>query len=79
MNYMRDFTGRNIIAIIVIKKNKNKKRGSCTIKSDFQKDTKAGIFLSSRSAWERARLDPGMVGMGISEQDSTQLAYCLCL
>jgi hypothetical protein len=41
--------------------------------------TKAGIFLSSRSAWERARLDPGMVGMGISEQDSTQLAYCLCL
>jgi hypothetical protein len=67
---MRDFTGRNIIAIIVIKKNKNKKRGSCTIKSDFQKDTKAGIFLSSRSAWDRESFDPGMVGIVIFRMGS---------
>ena len=28
--------------------------------------TKAGRFLSSRSAWDRARLGPGMVEMAIS-------------
>ena len=44
-----------------------------------QKDTKAGRILSSRSAWDRASLGPGMVGMVISGQDPTQLIYCLCL
>jgi hypothetical protein len=37
-----------------------------------------GRFLSSRSTWDRVRLGLDMVGMAISEQDPTQLAYCLC-
>ena len=44
-----------------------------------QADTNAGRFLSSRSAWDRANLGPGVVEMVISGQDPTQLVYCLCL
>ena len=33
-----------------------------------QGDTKAGRFLSSRSAWDTARLDPGAVELAISRQ-----------
>ena len=39
--------------------------------------TKADRILSSRSAWNRAALGPGMVGVVIL--GSTQLAYYLCL
>ena len=38
--------------------------------------TKAGRFLSSRSAWDRASLGPGVVEMVISRQDPTELAHC---
>ena len=41
-----------------------------------QKDTKAGRFLSSRSAWDRASLGLGVVEMVISRQDPTELAHC---
>jgi hypothetical protein len=41
--------------------------------------TKAGRFLSIRSAWNRASLGSGMVGMMISGWDPTQLASYLCL
>lgn len=41
--------------------------------------TEAGRFLSLRSAWDRTTLGLGRVGMVISGQDPTQLAYCLCL
>lgn len=34
--------------------------------------TKTGKFLSSRSAWDRANLNPGRVKMVISEPDPTQ-------
>ena len=40
---------------------------------------KAYRFLGSMSVWYRARLSPGVIGMVISEQDPTQLAYCLFL
>jgi hypothetical protein len=43
-----------------------------------QVDTKESRFLSSRSAWDRASLGPGMLGMVISGCDHTLLAYCLC-
>ena len=39
--------------------------------------TKAGRFLSSGSAWDRASLGSGVVGVVISGQDPTQLVYCL--
>lgn len=42
-----------------------------------QKDTKAGRFLSSRSAWDAARLVPSVLKMVIS--GPTQLVYCLYL
>ena len=41
-----------------------------------QADTKADRFLSSRSAWDRARLNPDMVRMVISGQDLTYLIVC---
>jgi hypothetical protein len=43
--------------------------------------TKAGRFLSSRSAWNIGISGPGtgIVGMVISGWDFTQLSYCLCL
>ena len=36
-----------------------------------QKDTKAGLFQSSRSAWDRENLSPGTIGVVISELDPT--------
>ena len=46
-----------------------------------QADTKAGRFLSSRSAWDTGRSGLGVVKMEISVSGwgPTQLAYCLCL
>jgi hypothetical protein len=44
-----------------------------------QKDTKAGRFLNSKLARDRARLGPDVLGIAISERDLTQIAYCLCL
>jgi hypothetical protein len=43
--------------------------------------TKADRFLSSRLAWDRENLGPGpgVVGMVISGQGSTQLVYPVCL
>jgi hypothetical protein len=41
--------------------------------------TKAGRFLSSRSAWDTVSLVPGLVGIEISVLDPAQLAYFLCL
>ena len=38
-----------------------------------QADTKVGIFLSPRSAWERTSLGPGMLRFVISGWDPTQL------
>ena len=38
-----------------------------------QTDTKVGIFLSSRSAWERTSLGPGRLRFVISGWDPTQL------
>jgi hypothetical protein len=40
---------------------------------------KTDKLLTLASAWDRARLGPGVVDMLNSGQDSTQLAYCLCL
>ena len=53
-------------------------RDSCTVyhlvrKIKRQADTKVGIFLSSRSAWERTSLGPGMLRFVISGWDPTQL------
>jgi hypothetical protein len=53
-------------------------RDSCTVyhlvrKIKRQTDTKVGIFLSSRSAWERTSLGPGMLRFVISGWDPTQL------
>lgn len=44
-----------------------------------QKNTKADRFHSSRLAWDRASLSPGMMVMLISVWDPTQQSYCLCL
>ena len=44
-----------------------------------QADTNAGRFLSSRSAWDTAKLGPGVLEMVISGQGPIQLTYCLCL
>jgi hypothetical protein len=44
-----------------------------------QKDTKAGRFLSLRSAWDRVTLGSSMVIMVISGQDSTQLSLLFVL
>ena len=44
-----------------------------------QKDTKTGRFLSSRSAWDIARLGPGVAEMVISEQGPNRLSYDLFL
>ena len=41
--------------------------------TQVEKDTKAGRLLSSRSAWNRARIGPGVVGIVISGLDPTQL------
>ena len=38
-----------------------------------QADTKVGIFLSPRSAWERTSLGPGRLRFVISGWDPTQL------
>jgi hypothetical protein len=65
MNYMWGFTDLN--------------KGNYTNRPAGQKGTKAGRFLSSRPAWDRANLSPGIVGMVILEPNLTQLAYCLCL
>ena len=70
MNYMRSFT--------------NLKEQSCTKsqlvrKIQTQANTNASRFLSSRSAWDRANLGPGIVRLVISEQDPTQIVYCLSL
>jgi hypothetical protein len=42
--------------------------------------TKIGIFLSSRSSWDRASLGsgPGVVGMVISGQDPTPAKLIIC-
>jgi hypothetical protein len=40
---------------------------------------KANKFLSLGSAWDRARVGPGVVVMVISGQRSTQLIYSLCI
>ena len=47
-------------------------------KQGCQKDTKAGTFLSSRSAWDTASLGPGgveMVILGLEISGPTQLVY----
>ena len=40
-----------------------------------QTDRNAGRFLSSRSAWDRAKLGPSVLEMVTSGQGPTQLAY----
>jgi hypothetical protein len=60
MNYMRGFTDR-------------KEQTPWHRETACQKDTKAGRFPSSRLAWDRMNLGPGVVGMVISGWDPTQL------
>jgi hypothetical protein len=44
-----------------------------------QADTNAGRFLSSRSAFNRVNLCPGVFRVVIPGWAPTQLSYCLCL
>jgi hypothetical protein len=62
-----------------VRPKKKKRQKQLHYEPAYQKNTKAGRFLNSRSTWDRADLGPGMVGIVISELNSTQLAYCLCL
>jgi hypothetical protein len=61
MNYMRGFTNL-------------REQRQLHYEPAYQKDTKAGRYLSSRSAQDRENLGPGVVGGVISELD-----YFLCL
>ena len=54
-------------------------KGSYTNEPACQKDTKAGRFLSSRSAWGTVSPNTGVVEMKISGQSLSQLVYPLYL
>lgn len=60
MNYMRGFTNL-----------KEHRQLHCD--PTCQTDSKAGRYLSSRAAWDRARIGPGEIGMVFSGPDPTQL------
>lgn len=57
---------------------RSKETGSLHYQPACQNDTKTGRykcrFLNSRSAWEKADLDPGVVRMAISGLGPTQLS-----
>jgi hypothetical protein len=68
MNYMRGF------------KDLEKQRRDYTMSQLVRKsDTNAGRLLSSRSAWDRINLGPGMVRMVISGHDPIQISLLFVL